>query len=956
MRGTDQTRVVVIEGDTDTAARLQAALPEHRVSCEIAGDGVEAWRLLASTGPTAVLIGVSAPQVEVFLRRLRDEYMGRPPRLIAMASAAELAVPVTGFTPEALIMRPAHPQAVARVLFADVPADVGMNHMRELLKLTLLGGDLQSALDACAHRLRLLFRADDAHVLAIAGERHLTGSLGGVQSEDGRAALWERVARAANARAPVIDGDGRTLFAVPVHGAGSVALGAIALASDIPRLYTPDAREALAELATRLGAELSWRAVHERVAEERDRLRESSMVDPLLGIMSRAALEQALATEIARSHRAREPLTVGILDVSGLRVINDRYGHLAGDAVLKHIAGITRQSMRGQDLVARYGGDELAVVLSGTGAAGAQTLIERVCKAVSAESFDAGGDEPVALAVTGGIAEVSRDDETGMLSLSRAAKAVAAARERGVPISIAEAGDSTTALDYEADDRMEAGATLGGMYQIVHEISRGAMGVVYRAEDLGLSRTVALKKLRPDLARDREFVDRFRNEAAVLAALDHDNLVQVYAFGEDRNDVFFVMELVEGVSLEDVLADNIEHGRWLANQRVIKIVLEVAGALDAMHNAGVMHRDVKPGNIVLDRVRDRSVLIDVGLARPLGSASDAAGTPGYIAPESFTGGQESSRTDVYGLAATAYDLLVHEPPFGDADNYEVILDRQLHTTPTPPSQLRRELPHEVDYVFERGLAVQPSDRYRTATELALALEQALMAGTVGDTAPIRAIGDDGQPVSGNSRPRPRGDKTLSLRLEQRPPGAAQSTSPMTRGVLFRAARRLIGHKIDPFLAAVSKTNRQLADAMSAQTTPLGWVPAQRFFDLLAAIDTVGRDPSSFAHDLGVLTVAGTFKRFYPTSDEGLDPARSLSALDTLWQRYHSWGQVRVADAGDREMLVTMKHVLGDTSSCAFVIGVLEQVVAQSGSPTPAVDHTLCSHRGHGVCQFRVRWT
>src|SRR5204863_8339843 len=117
-------------------------------------------------------------------------------------------------------------------------------------------------------------------------------------------------------------------------------------------------------------------------------------------------------------------------------------------------------------------------------------------------------------------------------------------------------------------DRYEAGVTLGGMYQIAHEISRGAMGVVYRAEDLGLSRPVALKMLRPDLVSDLELVRRFREEAAVLAKIDHENLVRVYSFVEDRDDVFFVMELVEGVSLDNVILGANQAERCLAVERI----------------------------------------------------------------------------------------------------------------------------------------------------------------------------------------------------------------------------------------------------------------------------------------------------------------------------------------------------------------------------------------------------
>src|SRR6185295_3515530 len=156
----------------------------------------------------------------------------------------------------------------------------------------------------------------------------------------------------------------------------------------------------------------------------------------------------------------------------------------------------------------------------------------------------------IGIQVSAGMSTLLGEDDTGEAAVSRALIAMRAAKRRREGLVVAEeSADSDAAL---ADaGGLEAGATLGGMYQILHEISRGAMGVVYRAEDLGLSRIVAIKTLRPDLAGDKALVRRFRSEAATLAALHHEHLVQVHAFGVDGETVYFVMELVEGESLED---------------------------------------------------------------------------------------------------------------------------------------------------------------------------------------------------------------------------------------------------------------------------------------------------------------------------------------------------------------------------------------------------------------------
>ena len=207
---------------------------------------------------------------------------------------------------------------------------------------------------------------------------------------------------------------------------------------------------------------------------------------------------------------------------------------------------------------------------------------------------------------------------------------------------------------------VSAGTTLGGTYRVVHELSRGAMGVVYRGEDLGLGRPVAIKVLRSDLAsrsRARRSISRRGRHPRVAAP---QNLVQVYALGEHAGDVYFVMELVEGQPLSEVLRATLERREWFPTEAVAQIALEIGDALDAMHVLGLIHRDVKPANILLDRERDRAVLVDVGVAVKAGDQRDAAGTPGFAAPESFLEQEGGPTTDVYGARRDAV-LLAHRP-------------------------------------------------------------------------------------------------------------------------------------------------------------------------------------------------------------------------------------------------------------------------------------------------------
>src|SRR5262249_42169123 len=341
------------------------------------------------------------------------------------------------------------------------------------------------------------------------------------------------------------------------------------------------------------------------------------------------------------------------------------------------VAAVTGAALRTQDLVARSAGAAPGVVLGGTPPADARGVIERIQDRLAAQPLSHEG-RPVPLGVVVGIAGLLGLDDTGEAALERAAAAMRGAKRRRESVLVVDTavGDDLTGGSLPPTEGLEPGTTLGGMYKILHEISRGAMGVVYRAEDLGLGRPVALKTLRPDLARDAGFVERFRAEAALLASLHHENLVQVYAFGADGDDVYFVMELVEGEPLEDRIELARHEGRHMKFDEVSQVVSQIADALDAMHRRGVLHRDVKPANILFDRVRDRAVLVDVGIAKRHGTSKDPAGTPGYTAPESLIGEAEGPESDVYGLASTAYTLLCAQTPF-HGPSIDDIVRRQI---------------------------------------------------------------------------------------------------------------------------------------------------------------------------------------------------------------------------------------------------------------------------------------
>jgi diguanylate cyclase (GGDEF)-like protein len=987
---------LIVDPDRQAAADLTGLLFGEGIECAVVDSGDHAWQTLAARRPDLILITLGAPAVERFHRRLRDEYLGKRPPLVGLVDG-KLEPTVARLDLDAVVLRPLRSAALLSSLLCGsiaaasiessgiwaqrIPTvSLDVDRMREMLKLTVLGGDLQITLDSLAGRLALIYGLSGCAVLASAGERYWVGATGDPITPEAWPEVWNSCVQAVHAGAPLfVEVPGKrppvapargpnrrwtgveTRLAVPIPSRGGAVVGAICLISDGPVLFTGEARDALSDLAGRIGNELSWRSVHQRMAAERDRLRETSMLDPMLGVLARSALEQAIVAELSRRDQSGDPLALAVIDITGLRHINHRYGHVAGDAALRHVANVTRRMVRGQDIVGRSGDDEIAVVFAATPLPAAAAILERIRRAIEAEPFEAEESGPLHARVGAGVTEFLGADDDGGLLVDRAARAASTAGRRGGPVVVADrSAPGVGARRNLLLDRYEAGVTLGGMYQIVHEISRGSMGVVYRAEDLGLGRPVAIKMLRPDLVRDLELVRRFREEAAILASINNENLVRVYSFVEEREDVFFVMELVEGVSLDHVIAELAQADRHLALERASAILTQVANALDAMHRAGVMHRDVKPGNVVLDRTRERAVLVDVGLARRLGDRAEPAGTPGFIAPESVLGHAESPATDVYGLAATAYALLTGQAPFGRADDYREILRRQLEDTPHPPSEWREDLPPAVDAVILRGLAVDGSERYPTAGDMALALAEALGALGAPERSPVlakaRLIGSvelDRAMIDG---PTHGGDTEPGLGLDPgSSPGSQRGPVAMTRGVVFRGVMGVLGLRAaTAWMRTLERENQLLADALSLRTSPMSWLPAERFHDLLAAVASSGRSAQTFARELGAHVAGQSFQRFYSSSPESLTPTTTLSALDILWRRYHTWGALRLVEGDERAALVGYDGP-NDPAICAFIEGWLEHVVGLSGGEIARVVHTRCLSLGDEFCEFSARW-
>jgi serine/threonine protein kinase len=250
------------------------------------------------------------------------------------------------------------------------------------------------------------------------------------------------------------------------------------------------------------------------------------------------------------------------------------------------------------------------------------------------------------------------------------------------------------------------------------------MGVVYRAEELALQRQVALKLIRPDQSEDRRLRERFRRESAVAASVDHPNVIPIFDAGEEDGVLFITMRYVEGTDLRALISA--EGG--IDPRRAARIVRAVGAALDAAHSRGLVHRDVKPANVLLGR-SDHVYLSDFGLAKQAAAAGgltrqgSVVARVEYVAPEQVTEDRVDARTDVYALGCLLFETLTGEAPFADKQGGGAVM---AHVEAPPPSPVERVpgLPRQFDDVVRRAMAKAPEERYPSAGDLG---EAALVA-------------------------------------------------------------------------------------------------------------------------------------------------------------------------------------------------------------------------------------
>jgi serine/threonine-protein kinase len=359
-----------------------------------------------------------------------------------------------------------------------------------------------------------------------------------------------------------------------------------------------------------------------------------------------------------------------------------------------------------------------------------------------------------------------------------------------------------------------------GRYQITGSLGYGAMGAVYKAFDPRIKRQLAIKTVRLDIPRTspqyRTFIDRFQNEAEASGKLFHPGIVTLFDIGEENGYPYFAMEFVDGKTIADVLAEGVR----FKPEKVIALASQIAAALDYAHSQGVVHRDVKPANLILYE-QDKVKVTDFGIAKLQDSdithAGSLLGTPSYMSPEQAMGEKLDGRSDIFSLGVVAFEMLSGQQPF-PGPNVTSILYKLVHTDPIEPADLELHglVPHKWQEVFRKVLAKRPANRYQTASAFVQDLEYCL--GTWwsglgdGDTLTLQVVGEPVAPPSAI------GDLATAAipRAPLPPPAARQAVSALAADeeTIVLAPAELAGRAEPPPATVTLVLDR------SAATTPL----------------------------------------------------------------------------------------------------------------------------------------
>jgi serine/threonine-protein kinase len=332
-----------------------------------------------------------------------------------------------------------------------------------------------------------------------------------------------------------------------------------------------------------------------------------------------------------------------------------------------------------------------------------------------------------------------------------------------------------------------------GRYDIVREMGRGAMGIVYEAVDPVIQRKVALKTIRFDRFSSGEELDelrtRFQHEAQAAGGLSHPNIVTIYDVGTDQDATFIAMEFIEGDSLEHLIATK---RKWPI-ETVLSLVSRIGEALEYAHEKGIIHRDVKPANILVDHA-GRPRIVDFGIARLSSSTmtrtSMTLGTPSYMAPEQIAGQRVDKRADIFSLGVILYEMLTYQKPFAGSDVTTIIF-KIMQQDPPLPRAIEREIPKGLEYVIMKTLSKNPADRPQSCRELIadLADYRKFDGLKIPKSAPLSAPAPDSAEPTPAAKPE-----------DSRPAGPSGDTAPpqeLTDTVTIRKPAALAASAVSP---------------------------------------------------------------------------------------------------------------------------------------------------------------
>jgi serine/threonine-protein kinase len=361
-----------------------------------------------------------------------------------------------------------------------------------------------------------------------------------------------------------------------------------------------------------------------------------------------------------------------------------------------------------------------------------------------------------------------------------------------------------------------------GNYKIIDKIGEGGMGAVFKGVDLMLEREVAIKMLRPELARQPNVVERFRTEAVTLAKLNHPNVATLHSFFRQGDDFFMVMEYVRGETLDDVIRKN---GAMPCDQAVEMFCMALEG-IDHAHKMGIVHRDIKPANMMLTESGSIKVM-DFGIARVLGTdrltkAGHLIGTVEYMSPEQVRGEETDARSDIYSLGMLLYEMLTGRVPFNSTSEYE-LMRCQIEDAPAPPRTIAPHIPLPVEQAIMRSLAKKRDARYQSASEFRKML---MLRNTGAITTPLEAprpnTGGYAAPATqaGASRTNPSGETVKATRLAGDQNYAAAADLKETR--LGQPGASMAFQQNQPASYAEPQGARSVAPAQASFLSGLNW--------------------------------------------------------------------------------------------------------------------------------------